>query len=128
MNSSLDRYRSVQTSTANPGQLLMMLIEGTLRETKRARTALESGEPPELHLLTAVQGVSELDRTLNYEPMPELADSLHKLYLHLLWRLSEALTHREAEHLVQAEGLLVQLRDTWQEAILFQKSLERKAG
>lgn len=127
MNPYLDKYRAVQASTANPGQLLMMLIEGTLRETTRARIAFEKDQPGETHLLTAVQGVTELDRTLNYEPLPELAESLHKLYLHLLWLLSESLSGRNPEPLARAEALLGKLRDTWQEAILFQASLERKA-
>ncbi|MEW6278718.1 MAG: flagellar protein FliS [Candidatus Eremiobacterota bacterium] len=125
---SLELYRSVQATTANPGQLLMLLLDGTLRETQKARQAfLEGPSGGETCLMKACLGVSELDRTLNHGPLPELAEALHRLYLHLLTLLGDAMTARDPEPLGRAERILAELRDTWREA-LSQSAPVRMAG
>lgn len=117
MDRYANAYRAVQARTAGPGELLLMLLDRTALEVRHARELLQSRRPGvEVHLLKAHLGIVELDRTLNFEAGPELAASLHNLYLHLLWRLSEALESHDPEPLVAAEGLLGALRETWREA------------
>lgn len=115
MQQNAFHYQKVDVSTASRGKLLLILIDHTLRELRRARTADKGWEG---HLLRAYLGVVELDRSLDFTAHPRLAESLHHLYLHLLLLLGEALERgAPGEPCERAEGLLGRLRATWNQAL-----------
>lgn len=121
MDRYTNAYRTVQARTAGPGELLLLLLDKTMVEVRGARELRQQGKPgAEMHLLKAHLGIVELDRTLNFDAGPELAQSLHSLYMHMLYRLSEALEGNGVEALQAVERLLGGLRDTWREALLSQ--------
>lgn len=113
MNNLAKKYRNVQHSTTDKGGVLLLLHDGILRELRKAQEAFSEAQGGELSLLKAQMGVVELDRTLNFEAGPELADSLHNLYLHMLWVMSEALEKRDALGLVPVIKMLTELREAW---------------
>ena len=120
-------YRSIQHETIDKGGVLLLRHDGIIREVRRARSCIDQGKPAALHLLKAQMGIVELDRTLNFEANPELADSLHNLYLHMLFTISEVLQSEDRSALQRIEGLLVELRTAWSQAAVEARQA-RRAG
>ena len=119
MNRNLNQYRSIQATTCDRGSLLLLLFDKTITEVQRARLAMGvdiQDRAIDMALLKAHLGVVELDKTLNHKVMPELAESLHKIYLHILLLLGDSLSLRQVEPLGRAERMLCELRETWREA------------
>ena len=121
-------YQAVQHQTTDQGGILILLYDGTIREIRRARKALNNGKSAAIHLLNANMGVVEMDRTLNFNAGPELAESLHQVYLHIIWKLSEALDDGKVEHLAGPEKLLLELRQAWSEAATLERQQKRAAS
>lgn len=109
---SYKTYRNIQANSCDPGSLLLLLYDKTMIEIQRAILSLEKGEGVHGSLIKAHLGVMELDKTLNFNVLPELAQSLHNLYLHVLLLLGEQTT----ESLTSAHNILRQLRETWEQA------------
>lgn len=109
----ISRYQSVQASTADRGGLLLLLFDKILSELNRAK---HLGPGFEASLVKVQLGVMELDRTLNHQVLPELANSLHNLYLHVLLLVGDALTERTAEPLERSIELLGSLRESFDHA------------
>lgn len=123
-------YRSVQATTCDPGQLLLLLHDKTLGEIQKAILLVQGPDPHAVQvgqcLVKAHLGVMELDKTLNFTHLPELAESLHRLYLHLLLLLGEGMTEQRLDSLERAHRILSDLRRTWEQAV--RGSSEEKAG
>ncbi|MBL8128838.1 MAG: flagellar protein FliS, partial [Chloroflexia bacterium] len=79
-------YRRVSTSTAPPGQIVLMLLEGALRFLERARAGFTGGDDVESivevnnNIIRAQEIIRELDHCLNFDQGGELARQLHRLY------------------------------------------------
>lgn len=125
-NPSVKAYRSVQVSSCDPGQLLLLLHDKILSEVQKAVILLEDPDNEKdldqsrYCLIKANLGVMELDRTLNFQALPELAESLHNLYLHMLLLLAEGMADGRIESLQRCHALLSQLRASWEEAARLQ--------
>lgn len=116
---NLNAYRSVQATSCNPAGLLLMVYDKTMGEIQKAILLHEGGQRSfawNNALMKASLGVMELDKTLNFNVLPELADSLHNLYLHILLLLGDGLQDSTVEPLKRAHYLLSQLRETWNQA------------
>jgi len=116
----LHTYRNVQATTCDPAQLLLLLYDKTKKKKKKAILLLQS-YPADTNqagycLVKAHLGVMELDKTLNFKALPELAQSLHSLYLHVLLLLGEGIGEFRVDSLQRAHSLLSDLRRTWDEA------------
>jgi len=109
---SYKTYRSIQANSCDPGSLLLLLYDKTMVEIQKSILLLEKGDAIHGSLIKAHLGVMEMDKTLNFNVLPELAQSLHNLYLHVLLLLGEATT----ETLTRALSILRQLRETWEQA------------
>lgn len=109
---SYKTYRSIQANSCDPGALLLLLYDKTMVEIQKSVLMIEKGDPISGSLIKAHLGVMELDKTLNFNVLPELAQSLHNLYLHVLLLLGEATT----DSLNSALSILRQLRETWEQA------------
>lgn len=116
MKTQLQRYRSVQATSCNQANLLLLVYDKTLAEIQKAILLLESGDNAGPCLVRAHLGVAELDKTLNFDPLPELAEALHKLYLHVMLLLGEGLSEARVESLRAAHRLLWELRQAWEQA------------
>ena len=109
---SYKTYRNIQANSCDPGSLLLLLYDKTMVEIQKSILLLEKGEAIHGSLIKAHLGVMEMDKTLNFNVLPDLAQSLHNLYLHVLLLLGEA----DAESLTRALSILRQLRETWEQA------------
>lgn len=133
MNHLANSYQTVQHQTTDRGGVLILLYDGILKEIRKATQLLTvsatEGDPPHgqasLALLKAQMGVVELDRTLNYDAGPELAEALHSTYLHALWVLSDVLESGDPRPLNSLHSLLGGLRDAWSEAVVTTRQNKR---
>ncbi len=112
------QYQKNQIETADQGKLLMMLYEGALRFLGRSRKALEEENLEEANnnLVRVQEIMAELMSSLDLES-GEVAVSLFRIYEYMHYLLVEANIKKTAEPLVQVEKMLVELRDTWREAL-----------
>lgn len=109
---SYKTYLNIQANSCDPGSLLLLLYDKTMIEIQKSILLLQQGEAIHGSMIKAHLGVMELDKTLNFNVLPELAESLHNLYLHVLLLLGEATN----ESLTRALSILRQLRETWEQA------------
>jgi flagellar protein FliS len=113
-------YRSNSVLTATPGQLVLMLFDGVLNslavakeEFKRPTTDFRRNESINRQLWKAQRIINELRGTLNFEVGGDFAPLMHRLYDYYNRRLLEANLQKRVEPIVEIEGLLKQLRDSW---------------
>ena len=125
MNPYVNRYRTVQASTADGPQVLMLVFDQLLGQLRLARKAYGEGQPGgELPLLRTMNSVMALIKALDHTVLPELSGNLHRLYVFILDLLQQGFEEARTEPLDHAENMLSQLRETWKQAI----DQERQAG
>ena len=124
-------YKSQQVTNAGPEQLTLMLYSGAARFVTENIKAVEEGRFDDAHKahLRAQDIVLYLIDTLDMQY--EIAHNLYKLYDYIKFRLNEANLKKDVAQLDEAKGLLIDLRDTWNEAMKKaqeEKVLEGKAA
>lgn len=119
MNAYTQKYQQNQILSASPEQILVMLYDGAIRFTRQAMIGIEDGRAS-----VKVEGVSramaiitEFANTLDHEIGGEIAANLDGLYSFMIRELTQANINDDMEKLKVVEGLLVDLRQTWIEAI-----------
>jgi len=112
-------YRRIQAETASPGELILMLYDGLLRDLARADLALEQGDLEAAHapLLRAQEIVLELSASLDHEAGGELATQIAALYDYIYRRLVTANLHKDIEVVREAAKLLRPLHAAWEQAV-----------
>ena len=117
-NMGLFQYRKVNTTSANPHQLVLMLYDGAIRFVGQAKRAMDRNKLPEkgLALGKALAIVQELLSNLEEEAAPDLVANLQSLYQYLIERITYANIHNDAEVLDSVRGILDTLRDGWRQA------------
>ncbi|WP_027252366.1 flagellar export chaperone FliS [Photobacterium halotolerans] len=119
-NSGFDSYQSVdldaQAASANPHQLVIMLIDGLLDEVVRVKGHIESRR-----LEAKGKGISKcmniligLDSALDVEAGGELAANLHDLYEFCISELFKASSQNKVEHLETVENVMTNVREGWE--------------
>ena len=118
MQQAYQQYQRVQTQTASPGQLLLLLYQGCLRFIGRARVGLENEDwdTARVNLLKAQDIVAELMGSLNFEA-GEVAENLIRLYEYMHRRLVIANIHRDAAAAAEVDALVRTLLPAWEEAV-----------
>ncbi len=113
-----EAYRQTQAQTATKGDLLLMLYDGAVRYSARAREAIASRDIIAANsCIQRVQNIiSELSLTLDRQSSPEIADSLASLYDYMMHLLIEANIKKSVGPLDEVIGMLKDLRDTWRQA------------
>ncbi|MFH5187553.1 flagellar export chaperone FliS [Paenibacillus sp. TAB 01] len=121
MITAAQKYQNNQVTTATPGELTLMLFNGAIKFVKQARAALaeKQWEKSNQSNLRVQDIISELIITLD-RSYP-IAEQLMTMYDYMNRRLIEANIHKDDTILDEVEGLFVQFRDTWKEAILLSK-------
>lgn len=119
MNAYTQQYQQNQILSASPEKILVMLYDGAIRFTRQAMIGIEDGRPS-----VKVEGISramaiitEFANTLDHEIGGEIAANLDGLYTFMIRELTQATLNDDMEKLKVVETLLLDLRQTWVEAI-----------
>ncbi len=131
MNAYLNSYQHNQVATASREQVLIMLYDGAIRFTREATQAMAAGnralKVEKLNRLSAI--ISELSATLDHEIGGEIAENLDALYGFMSRELMRGNLQNDPEPLGVVEKLLVDLRETWAQAIvIYRQELADAAG
>lgn len=101
-------YQTVQVTTTDRGRLLLMMYEGALKFLRQAKSGLETGDMAKFcRFLSKSQAIiAELMNTLDHDKGGQIAKDLDRLYDFMLFYLTEANLHRDAERIAKVIGLL----------------------
>ena len=110
-------YKNQQIMTASPSELTLMLYNGAIRFTTESIMALEAGDLNKCHNanIRAQNIVREFMFTLDMQY--EISTNWATLYEYIHFRLVQANMKKDKEMLLEAKGLLTELRDTWYQAM-----------
>jgi flagellar secretion chaperone FliS len=117
INNPYAAYQNNSVTTASPGELTLMLYNGSLKFIHIARRAIEEKniELKNTNIQKAQAIVSELMVTLNTDV--EISNNLMSLYDYINRRLTEANVKNDRVILEEVEGLITEFRDTWKQVI-----------
>jgi flagellar protein FliS len=121
------KYKSVQVTTTDRGRLLLMMYEGAIKFLKQSRMGLEDNDIAKFcRFLSKGQAIiAELMNTLDFEKGGEIAKDLDRLYDFMLFYLTEANLHRDAQRVTKVIGLLDIIYGAYKEIIEGKKQSER---
>lgn len=113
------QYQQNLINTATPEQLLLMLYDGAIRFTRQAMMASEKKNLAEKlgRISKTVAIVTEFSNTLNHDIGGQIAADLDGLYQFMIRELYAARKDETGEKLKTVERLLVDLRETWGQAV-----------
>ena len=112
-------YRTAAVKTATPGQLVLMLFDGAMRNLATALAGFEVGEVGARneqinnHLLKAQAILLELRSSLDLKAGGEFAERMFALYEFMLSRIQTANLAKDPEPIRVVEKLLGEVRDAW---------------
>lgn len=116
-------YRKAQIKTASPGQRVVMMYEGLLRELKKSQTYMlkvnsssESIEKCHNTLDLCQKIILELQLALDLDNGGEIAKNLNDLYDFWILELSNSNSSKEPKKLAPIIQMVEELKDTWKEA------------
>lgn len=127
----LQSYRQVSTSTASPGQLVVMLYDGAIKFLEHALGGFEFDDPLEFNrtisnnLLRAQQILSELNSSLDMERGGEISVTLRRLYEYMDRLLTRSNLHKTRDGIEETVRHLTVLRGAWNETL---NGVDRGAG
>ncbi|MBW2186581.1 MAG: flagellar export chaperone FliS [Deltaproteobacteria bacterium] len=119
MNAYTQQYQQNSILTASPEQILILLYDGAIRFTRQAMMGIESDNSAQKYegVRRAMAIIAEFANTLDHNVGGEIAADLDALYAYMNKELTQANLNNDIEKLKVVEGLLVDLRQTWVEAI-----------
>ncbi|WP_273124413.1 flagellar export chaperone FliS [Bacillus weihaiensis] len=128
MNNPYTAYQQNSVTTATPGELTLMLYNGCLKFIKQASVAIENKhyEEKNINVQKAQKIVTELMVTLNTDQ--EISNNLMVMYEYINHRLTEANIQNDSAILEEVEGLVVEFRDTWKQAIQLNRQQQHRQG
>ena len=112
-------YQNIQVTTVDKGRLLLMMYEGAIKFLKQARAGLEANDIPKFcRFLSKGQAIiAELMNTLDFEKGGTIARDLDRLYDFMLFYLTEANLHRDAQRITRTIGLIETIYSAYKEII-----------
>ena len=115
----MNQYQQNHIYTATPEQILIMLYDGAIRFSRQAIMAGEQGnQVQKMERISKVMAIIvEFSNTLNHEVGGQIAADLDGLYQFMIRELTTARNDTTGKSLKTVEGLLVDLRATWGQAI-----------
>jgi flagellar protein FliS len=115
----LAAYQTVQTITAEPDRLVLMLFDGATRFLRQAGRALERRDVTAFceSVCRAHAIIAELSDALDRERGGEVAANLGRLYDFMLRHLTAGMTARSGRHLEEVLGPLAELRQGFERAM-----------
>ncbi|CAN7202449.1 flagellar export chaperone FliS [Rossellomorea sp. LjRoot5] len=117
INNPYAAYQNNSVNTASPGELTLMLYNGSLKFIHIAKKAIEDKniELKNTNIQKTQAIVNELMVTLNTDL--KVSQNLMSLYDYINRRLSEANIKNDVTILEEVEGLITDFRDTWKKVI-----------
>ncbi len=117
VNAAAEAYKRQQVLTATPEALTLMLYNGCLRFIKEGMDALNKKdfEQANTSLQKAQNIIAEFRVTLNMDY--EISHQLLPLYNYVYDRLVEGNVKSDVNVLVEAQGIITELRDAWAQAM-----------
>lgn len=117
INNPYAAYQNNSVNTASPGELTLMLYNGSLKFIHIAKKAIEEKniELKNTNIQKTQAIVNELMVTLNTDL--EVSQNLMSLYDYINRRLTEANIKNDVAILDEVEGLITDFRDTWKDVI-----------
>jgi flagellar secretion chaperone FliS len=117
INNPYAAYQNNSVNTASPGELTLMLYNGSLKFIHIAKKAIEEKniELKNTNIQKTQAIVNELMVTLNTDL--EVSQNLMSLYDYINRRLTEANIKNNVAILEEVEGLITDFRDTWKQVI-----------
>ena len=112
-------YHQTATTTAPPGQIILMLYDGALRFLERALAGFGCADRAELtltvhnNLQRARDIIRELKCSLNMENGGVLAETLQRLYDYFEHRLHTSNVRKKRDGIEEVIQHLTVLRDAW---------------
>lgn len=110
-------YKTQQIMTASKEELTLMLYNGAIRFANESIQKLEAGDIEKAHYanMRAQDIVREFMATLDMQF--EVSEQLYVLYDYIEYCLIQGNIKKEKEPVIQARDMLVELRDTWYQAM-----------
>lgn len=110
-------YKNQQLNNSTPEQLTLMLYMGAARFVTDNIKAVDEKRFDDAHKahLRAQDIVLYLMNTLDMQY--DISKNLYQLYEYINYRLNEANLKKDVAQLEEAKSLLIDLRDTWSEAM-----------
>lgn len=119
MHRGYSDYKQTQVSTADQGELLLMLFDGAIRFTKKAIESIDRGDVTGKceSISRAFAIVAELHGTLDFNVSEEISGNLASLYVFVLENYTKANVHCDAMPLHGVLVVLETLREGWVGAV-----------
>ncbi|MGL5152542.1 MAG: flagellar export chaperone FliS [Clostridium sp.] len=116
-NNGFNAYKNNSVNHASKEQLLLMLVDGAVKFTKRAKLALEENRIKECHdsLIRAQDIYTELMITLDTSA-GDWATQMYNVYDYIKFKLGEANLTKDVKHINEVMPLVEEVRDIWHEA------------
>ncbi len=118
-DAQLATYQTIETLTADPARLVVMLFDGATRRLRQAQGALERGDIGRFAegVARAHAIIAELSTALDREAGGPVAENLSRLYAFMLRHLTEGLARKSPAHLADVLRPLQELRQGFLEAV-----------
>ena len=112
-------YVNVQTATADPARLVLLMFDGAARFLRRSLKGLEAKHAGQFaeNLSRAHAIIGELSGSLDHEVGGEIAANLARLYDFMLLHLTKGLIARDRTHVERVLGLLETLKSAFDAAV-----------
>lgn len=114
---AFNAYKQNSVTTASPGELTLMLYNGSIKFLGKAKVAItdKNIEEKNYNIQRAQAIIAELMSTLNMDI--EISKQMLLLYEYMNRRLVEANIQNDVTIIEEVEGLVTEFRDTWKEVI-----------
>jgi flagellar protein FliS len=118
-HAALARYGAVKVTTANPGQILLMLFDGLLRFLREAQTAMKAKDRKRVgeRISRSHAILAELLSSLDVAQAPVLCQHLQGVYSFCMRHIVRANLEQSPDKLGEVIVILSPLRDAWMTAV-----------
>lgn len=123
-NNRLNEYQQNEIMTASSEQLLIMLYDGAIRFTRQAILGVENNDEKlrRYGVSKALAIITEFSNSLDRGIGGKIAEDLDALYDFMIREMTVANIKNDISKLQVVEKLLVEMRQTWSEAIDINKN------
>lgn len=123
-------YKRQEIQTASPGKIVVMLLDGAIKNLNAAEQAYEDKDfEGKSAALTKTQDiVMELLNVLNYEQGGDIAKRLNALYTYTLKKLLDADIKKDFSALREVRDILSELREAFATIVNNRNGMQAKTG
>jgi flagellar protein FliS len=129
-NNPLNIYRKTATTTASPGELVLMLFDGALRFMAAAEIGFQEenfarrNEQIHNNIQRTQAIITELQATLNMEKGGEFSENLYRLYDFMQDQLNQANREKSLDKIKVVAGFVQDIREAWAQMLLQTASVQ----